>query len=157
MTWQQATNRPVTGFLSNADAAALAYQAPAPPTPVRLPVPAPITPLAPQVPTRFPITRSAKGFLHIEVSGLIVAGDADRFTSAIINLTEPVLVVLNSPGGEVDNGLAIARLVYSKNLNTYAYGQCASMCFVIFAAGHYRSFAPDTPIGVHSASMRRIS
>ena len=79
-------------------------------------------------------------------------GDADRFAYTVSTLTEAPLVILNSPGGEVENGLAIARLVYSKNLNTYAYERCASMCFVIFSAGHYRSFAPGTRIGVHSAS-----
>ena len=151
-SWQQATNRPVTGFLSNADAAALAYQAPTSPTPAPSPVPAPAPPPAPLVQTRFPITRSAQGFLHIEVSGEIVGGDADRFAYTVSTLTEAPLVILNSPGGEVENGLAIARLVYSKNLNTYAYERCASMCFVIFSAGHYRSFAPGTRIGVHSAS-----
>jgi hypothetical protein len=64
-------------------------------------------------------------------------------------------VVLNSDGGNLKGGIALAQWVRNNNLRTgvSAGGTCASSCSLVWTAGIARSVAPDARIGVHSASL----
>jgi hypothetical protein len=102
---------------------------------------------------QFTLKRNATGDLQIEISGEIELGDADQFEATVRYVTEPVLVLLNSPGGKVKDALAISREVNTRGWDTHVSGQCSSACFIIFAAGHRRTYASNSRIGVHSASV----
>lgn len=75
--------------------------------------------------------------------------------AAIRTNTSITAVVLNSDGGNLAGGIALAQWVRSNNLNTgvSAGGTCASSCSLVWTAGVRRSVAPDARIGVHSASL----
>jgi hypothetical protein len=99
--------------------------------------------------------RSQPGW-DITVNGAIVPGDDVKFVAALASVGKitpavwPVIVWLNSPGGEVETSTRIADLIDRFNLGTHVDGQCASSCFIMFMAGKSRSFSPNAKIGVHS-------
>lgn len=89
---------------------------------------------------------------ELTMTGTIDLGAATRFADEIAARGEYVeTVVLDSPGGSVDDALAIGRLVHEKGLATkVASGSlCASSCPVIFASGAERYAGRDAAIGVH--------
>jgi Clp protease len=100
---------------------------------------------------RFPIVRYGNTSA-IEIINPIEVGDAAQFERTLSSGI--TTVILNSPGGLVEEGLAIARQVHTRKLGTHVVRECASMCFAIFAAGRLRSFESGAEIGVHSASTR---
>ena len=56
---------------------------------------------------------------------------------------------LNSPGGYVLEGLALARLVTKSNLTTVTFRYCDSACTLIFAAGTKRLLGTNAIMGFH--------
>ena len=94
----------------------------------------------------------------ITVNGEIVPGDDVTFQATLnrVNRTNPdawpIIVWLNSPGGNVVTSERVADLINQFHLWTHVDGLCASSCFMLFMAGIDRKFAPDAVIGVHSAS-----
>lgn len=99
-------------------------------------------------PMRFELTTG--GVLKAE--GAIDLGAADRFAEEIAARGEYVKsITLNSPGGSVDDALAISRLIREKGLNTQVETRalCASSCPLIFAGGVARQAAQDAIVGVH--------
>lgn len=61
------------------------------------------------------------------------------------------LLVLNSPGGDVENGLLIASKVHDTGISTLIApnGICASACSYIFLAGKSRIAGANSRLGVH--------
>lgn len=90
--------------------------------------------------------------------GPIVQGDGaslDRFLSAGHNNGHPLTTLqLNSPGGLVREGMALADAVrqYHVNVTVPEDGLCASACFLLFAAGEHKEVGPGARIGIHSAT-----
>lgn len=96
------------------------------------------------------ISLKADGVLLLE--GTIDRGAADRFGAEIAERGEYVRVVrLNSPGGSVDDALAISKMLREGGFITeVADGAfCASSCPLIFAGGTERKAGPEAVIGVH--------
>jgi hypothetical protein len=101
---------------------------------------------------------SKEGRVIIVLDGQISPGDAEAVSSIIKTANEQQKLVsgirLNSVGGNLLEGVKIADIVrYAKIATVVANGaQCASACFVVFAAGNekYASFAAF--VGVHGAS-----
>ncbi len=60
------------------------------------------------------------------------------------------VVVLRSPGGDVDEGYRIANAVQSHHLSTAVSHECASACTNAFVAGRERILIPDTRLGFHA-------
>ena len=91
------------------------------------------------------------------VSGRLDQNDGSKFASSVKQTelmgASVTAVSLNSPGGAVLAGAAIARLVKEKRMiSQVADGNlCASACFMIFAAGKERQSGKNSQIGVHSA------
>lgn len=95
-------------------------------------------------------TLGAGGVLTAE--GSIDSGSASRLASEIEERGEYVKVVsLNSPGGALDDAMAMAKLVRDKGLATeIADGAlCASSCPLLFAGGLTRIVGPNAAVGVH--------
>ena len=89
-------------------------------------------------------------------------GDVQRFSSAYAQALatgRPVrFVELDSPGGSVAEGAALARLVRAAGLTTIvrAKATCASACFLPFAAGSLRLVNQGARIGVHGAAENGV-
>ena len=95
-------------------------------------------------------TLGAAGVLTAE--GTIDAGAAARFAEEIEARGEYVkTVALNSPGGSLDDAMAMARLVREKKLGTeVADGAlCASSCPLVLSGGATRRVGEKAAVGVH--------
>lgn len=92
----------------------------------------------------------AGGVLSAE--GSIEPGTAARFAEEIEARGEYVKTVsLNSPGGALDDAMAMARLLHEKGIGTeVADGAiCASSCPLFFAGGATRIAGAKAAIGIH--------
>lgn len=84
--------------------------------------------------------------------GSIVPGTAERFAAEIAARGEYVKIVsLNSPGGALDDAMAMARLLRERGLDTeVADGAlCASSCPLVMAGGKHRKAGEKAAVGVH--------
>jgi hypothetical protein len=63
---------------------------------------------------------------------------------------------LNSQGGRLFEGKAIAHEVRRRGLDTFVESQCASACTFVFLAGRDRGATADAKIGFHSASIAGV-
>src|SRR5690606_5337614 len=92
----------------------------------------------------------------LSLTGTIDPGSASRFAEEIAARGEYVsTVLLDSPGGSVDDALAIGRLILEKGISTsVADGRlCASSCPLIFASGSERIAGKGAAIGVDRKSV----
>lgn len=112
----------------------------------------PVTPeSAPEVlrqPMRFELLPG--GIMKAE--GSIDLGASGRFAEEIAARGEYVKAVsLNSPGGSVDDALAMSTLIREKGLNTKVAKKalCVSSCPLVFAGGVAREAEVDAILGVH--------
>ncbi|HEX2146617.1 MAG TPA: hypothetical protein VHG11_03080 [Pseudorhizobium sp.] len=88
----------------------------------------------------------------LRAEGSVDVGAAARFAEEIEARGEYVkTVLLNSPGGSVDDALAMSKLIRDKKLNTKVTSKalCASSCPLIFAGGVAREAETDAVLGVH--------
>ena len=90
------------------------------------------------------------------MSGLVVSDDLARLKDQLT--TEQVTLVLlhQSPGGDLWNGLRLAERIRDNALPTAVSGKCESACGLIFLGGVERSFTDgraldQTMIGLHGA------
>jgi hypothetical protein len=109
-------------------------------------------------PMRFEL--GAGGVLAAE--GSIEPGTAIRFAAEIEARGEHVkTVTLNSPGGALDDAMAMAKLLRERGIGTeVADGAiCASSCPLLLAGGKVRSAGPRAAVGVHQfyAAGRAVS
>ncbi len=93
---------------------------------------------------------SALGIVKIETGrpgtatyllhGAFVSGDVARLTSALAKLPQgtSVALILNSPGGDLMEGIELGTLIYNKRIATFVKsdgGECHSACSLAFLAG----------------------
>ncbi len=84
--------------------------------------------------------------------GSIQPGTAARFAAEIDTRGEYVkTIALNSPGGALDDAMAMARLIRDKGISTQIDdgALCASSCPLLFAGGTTRKAGPEAAVGVH--------
>ncbi|MDO5658686.1 MAG: hypothetical protein Q4G36_10250 [Paracoccus sp. (in: a-proteobacteria)] len=101
-----------------------------------------------------------RGGKAIRFSGDIEAGDALRFLQ-LRDRVQPFahghrVLILDSPGGDVDEALLIAALMRDQGFHTVvgAGTECGSACAsVIFLAGAVRTVEPGGVLGQHSCSI----
>ena len=85
------------------------------------------------------------------VTGDIAAGDATRFADWLAEAGAVAAIRLHSPGGSVDDALAIGQAIRDAELETFM-GEgdiCLSACPYILAGGVTRSISPEAIVGVH--------
>lgn len=113
---------------------------------------------APVFPAAIKSVPGKSGRVIIQVSGMIVAGDANLFISAVTQASAAgksiESVQLNSAGGKLGEAARLAAAIKFARLTTaVASGAvCASACFLAFAAGEQKFASPGALIGVHKAS-----
>lgn len=90
------------------------------------------------------------------LEGEIAPGDADRLIPQIDRAEPPVeTLLLQSPGGSVQDALALGRHLRDKGIaTTVLAGEiCYSACPYLFAGGTTRTAEPGASIGVHQHSF----
>jgi hypothetical protein len=86
------------------------------------------------------------------LNGVIEDGDARRFAAYVESLeTVPDTIILNSPGGIVDEALLIGRGIRERDLQTAVLTgmYCVSSCPYLLAGGTERRVARDAVVGLH--------
>jgi hypothetical protein len=144
------------------DFAEMAERVPAPaiaaPSPEVLPAARPGERDAPSAPGSRKAELSAAMRFELAADGRLIAtgtirpGTAAAFAAEIEQRGSYVkTVVLQSPGGSVQDALAMGRLIRERKFNTAveASGYCASSCPLVFAGGVERRAGPKAAIGVH--------
>ncbi len=94
--------------------------------------------------------------VYFIMDGEIGEDEGQRFInelSRLVGISSPYTLVVNSPGGIVDEGISIANSVKRNNIEVMvpASSECASSCFLIFAAANKRTVWNNAKVGVHSA------
>jgi hypothetical protein len=106
----------------------------------------------------FSAVNSKDAKTRIDLSGQIEIGDSDKLRTIIQTANDAGRVVvtirLNSIGGNLSEGVALAEIVRKGRIQTPVLNgsQCASACFIIFAAGSERFANYTALVGVHGAS-----
>ncbi len=109
---------------------------------------------------REPMTLELLAGGRLEAVGTITPGTADRFAEEIARRGDYVeTVVLDSPGGSVQDALAMSRLIRERELDTAveAGALCASSCPLVLAGGVERRAAADAAVGVHQITAVRTA
>lgn len=91
------------------------------------------------------------GAPSLTLTGQIAPGDAGRLADFLATAPAPETVFLNSPGGSVQDALAIGRSLRTIGAETRmsASDICLSACPYILAGGTARDVAPGAMVGVH--------
>ncbi|MGN1415786.1 MAG: ClpP family protease [Oscillospiraceae bacterium] len=91
----------------------------------------------------------------------ITSETAVKFAQAMMFFSDsdkPVDICINSPGGEINAGLAIYDMIQSfgGELNMYCIGQASSMAAVLLASGQKgrRFILPHSSVMIHEALLR---
>ncbi len=99
---------------------------------------------------------------HLFLEGEINSETACRLIKQIMALnfdsqTEPIELFINSPGGEVNAGLAIhdAILLSSAPVHTVCLSEGYSMAALIFSGGRERAMFPNAKLMLHEPLLNR--
>jgi hypothetical protein len=100
-------------------------------------------------PPQTPLNRSMR------IAGEITEATIAQFDVSILRDPNINTVVLDSPGGRVIASRDLAMRIRRLHLTTLvpANAECASACFMLFAAGTQRIAGASARIGVHSAAL----
>jgi len=154
------------GWISASDAS-LAPETPQLSPGIDLPVPAVLAPWLPGGDRRVtalprpdgamakPMTFELLSGGKLMATGTITPGSSEAFAAEIARRGDYVrTVVLNSPGGSVNDALAMGRLIREKKFATEveAGKYCASSCPLVFAGGVERRAGTNAAIGVHQVA-----
>ncbi|MEX0367912.1 MAG: hypothetical protein AB3N22_17730 [Ruegeria sp.] len=103
-----------------------------------------------ELPDRLVLTRSEGTTYRLE--GGISAGDAERLADLIAQADPaPKTLILQSPGGSVQDALALGRTLRAEGIGTRILSGefCYSACPYLLAAGITRDIDPQASVGVH--------
>lgn len=114
-----------------------------------------------------PINLGNSDTAGLMLSGRIIQGDLARLQDEVGKLdpTKKVVLMLDSPGGDVDTGLALGRFVHAKRITTVV-GEgpgCASACSFVFLAGRdgagdaTRILMSGARLGLHQVRINSTS
>ncbi len=90
------------------------------------------------------------------MSGPVVGDDLSRLKNHFATDRVKLVLLHNSPGGDLWNGLQLAQRIRDRGLPTAVSGKCESACGLIFLGGVQRSFSNGMPlagtmVGLHGA------
>lgn len=110
-------------------------------------------------PPRTPVSSSASSLTFtigrngvLSLQGVIQPGSASRLRDVLNAPAAPITTItLDSPGGALNDAMAMARLIRQHGLSTSvrADATCASSCPLILAGGTKRHVSRDATIAVH--------
>jgi hypothetical protein len=102
-----------------------------------------------------PMTFELVGGGRLLATGTITPGISESFAAEVGKRGDYIkTVVLNSPGGSVNDALAMGRLIRDRKIATEveAGKYCASSCPLVFAGGVERRAGDKAVIGVHQVA-----
>jgi hypothetical protein len=102
-----------------------------------------------------PMTFELVGGGRLMATGTITPGSSEAFAAEVARRGDYIrTVVLNSPGGSVNDALAMGHLIRDKKFATEveAGKYCASSCPLVFAGGLERRAGANAAIGVHQVA-----
>lgn len=82
------------------------------------------------------------------LSGPVESGDLVRLRDHLASHRVALVLLHESPGGDLWTGYQIGNRIRSEGLPTAVSGKCESACGLIFLSGTERSFSDGRPIGV---------
>jgi hypothetical protein len=88
---------------------------------------------------------------ELRLSGELQYGVSDALASVLTHDPRIRRLELDSPGGLMEEGFAIAKLVESHSLTTVVKRTCASACTIAFVSGRERVLAAGAKLGFHRA------
>ncbi|WP_299598021.1 hypothetical protein [uncultured Tateyamaria sp.] len=103
-----------------------------------------------ELPNRLVLTQASGTTYRLE--GEISAGDADRLADLIAQADPaPETLILQSPGGSVQDALALGRVIRREGIGTQMLAGefCYSACPYLLAAGTIRTIDDAASVGVH--------
>lgn len=103
-----------------------------------------------ELPDRLVLTQTDASTYRLE--GGIRAGDAERLADLMDQADPaPETLILQSPGGSVQDALALGRHIRAEGITTQMLSGefCYSACPYLLAAGVSRDIDPDASVGVH--------
>lgn len=102
----------------------------------------------------FDAGRTDAGQTFVKISGEIFEGD-DVLVKKHLNKYRPHYIYLDSVGGDVNAGWAIAKIIRDLNIETVVgeNASCASACTFAFAGGIKRWVHSSADLGYHPASV----
>lgn len=93
---------------------------------------------------------------EIEITGAIDAGSVSTAIRCLLHLQKedqqlPITLYINSPGGEVQSGLALYDVMQAVScpIHTVCLGMAASMAALLFIAGDKREMLPHSRVMIH--------
>lgn len=87
---------------------------------------------------------------EIEFRGGVHPGSAERLQAFLDQHPQARVLHLESPGGDLSQGHAMAAVVRARGLDTYVRGICASACTQVFLAGRDRWLKQGGRLGFHA-------
>ena len=90
---------------------------------------------------------------RLVLRGRIGFGSYKVLEAALKHEPKSKLIEIESPGGIVVEGLAMARLIQQHGLDTLSLEDCASACTLLLAAGNERYVGRDASIGFHRTGV----
>ena len=102
---------------------------------------------APRAPD-YALELSADGRL-VRVSGFLDFGVTRDLRELLLGNPDLVAVVLDSEGGQVYEGRALAKMIRAHGLDTFSLAGCSSACATAFIGGRHRWLAPGARLGFH--------
>lgn len=88
---------------------------------------------------------------YLTITGDIEVGDWSAFSRILRTNPEISGVALSSMGGSLDDGMAIAKQIYDRGLDTLLVDVCHSVCSIMFLAGAEKYAPEDFRLSVHTA------
>ena len=88
---------------------------------------------------------------YLRIEGDIEIGDWSNFMKLMKQHPDVAGVAVSSDGGSLDDGLAIAKQIFDRELDTVLLDFCHSACAVMFLAGHTKYVARNYRLSVHTA------
>ena len=111
---------------------------------------------------RFVLRHAASGECVIALQGTVTSSADYKFGDVVgkakaQGCTRPLTLLLESPGGLVDAGIALGRSVREEGMHTVARYDCASSCATIFLGGTERTlWGARAAIGLHQPRLVRV-
>ena len=108
---------------------------------------------------RFVLRRSVSGDCVIALQGFVSQHASFKFDdvvkkAAAVGCSQPLVMLLESPGGSLFDGISLGQEVRSQGLRTVARYACASACAIIFLGGSDRLLVGSrAQIGFHQAAL----
>lgn len=93
--------------------------------------------------------RIAEKGTRLEITGDFKSGLAQAVADLLAGNPDITTIILESRGGRVAEGRALAELIRSKELATHVAATCSSACATAFIGGHHRSLGPEGRLGFH--------